>query len=255
MAWRQLERHGAQWDAGCTVWGSTPTCRGFDHFNGFYSAASDYFTHNVGGNSLDYHFDFKNDLDAIGVYTTHRVTTAVQTWIAKQIQASASAKTFAYVAHEAVHGPLEVPVSYIEGPCEQLVPASHPSRRIYCGMVRAADESLKNISETYKQLGIWDQTLTIVSADNGGNVNDGGNNYPLRGNKATTWEGGVRGMGFISGAGIAPHVAGTVSHDIIHVSKHAPCLRLSLALRLGLALCASTSAPIFSACHLALSLV
>jgi hypothetical protein len=118
------------------VWGSTPTCRGFEHFNGFYSAASDYFTHNVGGNSLDYHFDFKNDLDAIGVYTTHRVTTAVQTWIAKQIQASASAKTFAYVAHEAVHGPLEVPVSYIEGPCEQLVPASHPSRRIYCGMVR-----------------------------------------------------------------------------------------------------------------------
>ena len=24
-----------KWDAGCTVWGSTPTCRGFDHFNGF----------------------------------------------------------------------------------------------------------------------------------------------------------------------------------------------------------------------------
>jgi arylsulfatase B len=29
-----------KWDAGMTVWGSTPTCRGFDHFNGFYSAAS-----------------------------------------------------------------------------------------------------------------------------------------------------------------------------------------------------------------------
>ena len=36
-----------KWDAGMTTWGSTPTCRGFDHFDGFYSAASDYFTHMV----------------------------------------------------------------------------------------------------------------------------------------------------------------------------------------------------------------
>ena len=69
-----------------------------------------------------------------------------------------------YVAHEAVHGPLEAPVSYIEGPCSQLVPEDHPARRIYCGMVRAADESLRNISDTYKGLSIWDETLVILSA-------------------------------------------------------------------------------------------
>jgi hypothetical protein len=125
------------------------------------------------GTAYDYHFDFQTDLDARGVYTTHHVTTAVQNWISKQIGHSNAAKTFAYVAHEAVHGPLEVPYSYIEGPCEQLVPADHPSRRVYCGMVRAADESLRNISETYQQLGIWEQTVVILSADNGGNVNDG----------------------------------------------------------------------------------
>jgi hypothetical protein len=155
------------------------------------------------GQGYDYRYDFAVDSAAAGDYTTHRVTTAVQSWIEKQIRHSAAAKTFAYVAHEAVHGPLEVPVSYIKGPC---------------GMVRATDESLKNISDTYKSLGIWEQTLTIVSADNGGNVNDGGNNYPLRGNKATTWEGGVRGLGLISGAGISSKVAGTVSHEIIHVT-------------------------------------
>lgn len=217
-----------KWDAGMTVWGSTPTCRGFDHFSGFYSAASDYFTHNVGA-AYDYHDDFAIDHAARGEYTTHYVTSAVQAWISKQIHHSAAAKTFAYVAHEAVHGPLEVPVSYIEGACEQLIPANHPSRRIYCGMVRAADQSLQNISDTYKQLGIWDQTLTILSADNGGNVNDGGNNYPLRGNKATAWEGGVRGIGFISGAGIAPQLTGTVSHEILHVTDWYPTIAAGIA--------------------------
>jgi hypothetical protein len=111
--------------------------QGFDHFNGFYSAASDYFTHNVGA-GYDYHYDFKIDKSAAGVYTTHHVTTAVQAWIEAQIRHTATAKTFAYVAHEAVHGPLEVPFSYIEGPCQQQIPASHPSRQIYCGMVSHA---------------------------------------------------------------------------------------------------------------------
>jgi arylsulfatase B len=37
-----------KWDAGMTAWGSTPSCRGFDHYRGFYSAASDYFKHTVG---------------------------------------------------------------------------------------------------------------------------------------------------------------------------------------------------------------
>eukprot|EP00041_Stephanoeca_diplocostata_P031143 m.963668 g.963668 ORF g.963668 m.963668 type:complete len:731 (+) comp23897_c0_seq6:130-2322(+) len=218
-----------KWDAGMTAWGSTPTCRGFDNFHGFYSAASDYYTHMVGG-GFDYHNDTAVDDSVKNTYTTHAVTAAVQQWIRLQVsQHGAGMKSFAYVAHEAVHGPLEVPVSYIDDECRRRIPDDFPSRLIYCGMVRAVDESVGNITQTYKELGIWNNTLVILSADNGGNVGDGGNNYPLRGNKATTWEGGVRGLGFVYGAGLAAAVQGTVNHEIFHVTDWLPTLVVGAA--------------------------
>ena len=79
-----------KWDAGMTTWGSTPTCRGFDHFRGFYSAASDYFTHSVGP-GFDYHKDVEIDESDAGVYTTTAVTSAVQQWISGATAAGATA--------------------------------------------------------------------------------------------------------------------------------------------------------------------
>ena len=107
-----------KWDAGMTTWGSTPTCRGFNYFNGFYSAASDYYTHMVappiiegGVPGFDYHTNYKCDDTASGIYTTHRVTTAVQN-DRKYNEKNASA-THSRMLHMVVHGPLEVPLSYI----------------------------------------------------------------------------------------------------------------------------------------------
>jgi arylsulfatase B/arylsulfatase I/J len=149
--------------------------------------------------------------------------------VTAQVAALASAKTFAYVAHEAVHGPLEVPARYINEECSALVPASHPTRLIYCGMVRAVDESVLNITQTYEKLGILEDTLIVLTTDNGGTPKDGGNNYPLRGNKATPFEGGVRGLAFVSGAGLAPSVRGTVSNGFMHVVDWLPTLAGGMA--------------------------
>ena len=175
-----------KWDAGMTAWGSTPTCRGFDHFRGYYNAAEDYYTHMVGP-GFDYHIDERGndkggdvELFEQGTYSTLVTTGAVQDWVTGQLAARRSAKTFAYVAHQAVHGPLEVPAHYITGECEALIPASYPVRRIYCGMVRAVDESVRNITATYETLGILNETLIVLTTDNGGTTDDGGNNYPLR---------------------------------------------------------------------------
>jgi arylsulfatase A-like enzyme len=53
------------------------------------------------------------------------------------------------------------------------------------------DESVRNITRTYEQLGILNDTLVILSTDNGGSPKVGGSNYPLRGNKGNAFEGGV----------------------------------------------------------------
>lgn len=91
-----------------TAWGSTPTCRGFDHFAGFYSAATDYFSHEVGG-TLDLRNDTLPDRKQAGFYSTELFTKRAQAWIQRTLAEDPLAKTFTYLAHEAVHGPLDAP--------------------------------------------------------------------------------------------------------------------------------------------------
>lgn len=95
--------------------------------------------------------------------------------------------------------------------------------------MHAVDQSVKNITDTYEQLGILNETLIIFSTDNGGNVDTGGCNWPLRGQKATTFEGGVRGVGFISGAGLAPEVRGRISQDLLSVADWLPTIVAGVA--------------------------
>ena len=58
---------------------------GFDPYVGFYSAASDYYSHMVGP-GYDYHNDLLVDTTASTVYTTHKVTDDVMHWITAQVK-------------------------------------------------------------------------------------------------------------------------------------------------------------------------
>jgi hypothetical protein len=109
------------------IWGglrSVNNCR-YSHYNGFYSAASDYYTHDV-GLGYDYRYDLSPDYNASGIYTTEKVTSAVQEWIRSEVATAAAtaagpvgtatavaaspsapasmSNTFAMVMHQAVHG-------------------------------------------------------------------------------------------------------------------------------------------------------
>ena len=117
-----------------------------------------------------------------GRYFTELVTANAIGWLEGSVRENASRPTFAYLAHESNHAPMEVPMSWIAEGCLKIPPAN-PTRRMLCGMMRAVDSSVHNMTGAYKRLGLWEQTVVIFSTDNGGNTDTGGNNSPLRGNK------------------------------------------------------------------------
>ena len=131
----------------------------------------------------------------------------------KTVPGGPMAPLFVYLAYQAVHAPLQAPADYIA----RCPTVKEPRRRILCGMMTAVDEGVRNVTETLAAAGRTNYTL-IFTTDNGGTGASAGTNWPLRGQKATMWEGGVRGVGFVAGAGIPPAVAGTTSHTLIHVT-------------------------------------
>jgi arylsulfatase B len=213
-----------KWDAGATSWGCSPNCRGFDYFSGFFNADNDYYSHRPGP-YLDLRVNFEPDANETGVYETTLITGRVQDWITRTVAAKGpDSPTFAYVAHQAIHGPQQVPQSYIDGFCTDSIGLGSPVRVLACGQVRSVDESLANITATYKALGIWDETIVIFTTDNGGNTDTGGSNWPLRGNKATMFEGGMRAAAFVSGAGLAPSVLGSANFELYSLVDWMPTI-------------------------------
>ena len=55
-----------------------------------------------------------------------------------------------------------------------------PERRVYLAMLSAIDQSISQVVETLKQVGMYENTLIIFTTDNGGSVSHAGSNYPLR---------------------------------------------------------------------------
>ena len=121
-----------------------------------------------------------------------------------------------FVALQAVHEPVEVPERYLSPSI------GDPVRRGYAGMVSAVDEGVGNLSRELKRGGRWNQTLLVVSGDNGGWRGYGGLNYPYRGHKATLWEGGVRGLGWMVAPGRIAE--GRRFEGLFHVTDWLPTL-------------------------------
>ena len=71
-------------------------------------------------------------------------------------------------------------------------------------MVRALDDSIGRIINTFEKRKLLDDTIIYFTTDNGGDPDWGGNNWPYRGTKHTQWEGGIKAIGSIRIPGVLP---------------------------------------------------
>jgi arylsulfatase I/J len=94
-------------------------------------------------------------------------------------------------------------------------------RQRYAAITNLADGYIGRLVDALKAKGMWDNTLLVLSADNGGlAIADGfggANNFPLRGSKISNMEGGVRVNAFASGGFVPAARRGAVESGFIGI--------------------------------------
>jgi len=137
-----------------------------------------------------------------------------------------SSPFFLYLPFQNIHGPYDVPLSYVEL-YTNMTDLTEEEKVMY-GYISEMDDVIGDILETLHERNLYDNTLIIFSSDNGAPPGPRGvrdRNWPLRGHKTQIWEGGVKVPGFISG-GILPIASrGTISHELYHVTDWLPTIQ------------------------------
>jgi len=156
----------------------------------------------------------------------------------EQLQREKQQPLFLFYAPHVAHCPLQVPQAYLDqfdfmDNDEELCKAQtknilspdkqsplYSCRKQYHAMVKVLDDILGSLVDRLKHHGLWENTLMVVTSDNGGPVDpeeSGATNYPLRGGKYSDWEGGVRATAFVSGGYIPENRRGKIVRHPIHI--------------------------------------
>ena len=186
-----------KWHLG-SLEGEVPNDRGFDEFHGFLGGAHPYW---IAGSRSKITHNREHDPLAKG-HATELFTKWAEDFIREN--AGKESPFFCYLAYNAVHGPLRV---------EKSKPASAPEawvkkaldrgvsflRSDYVAILEHMDHNIGQLVSVLDELGVAENTLIVFVSDNGGCTMEEaaaggrfpGNNGPLRGGKATTYQGGL----------------------------------------------------------------
>lgn len=178
-----------------------PLQRGFDFFYGHGNNGIDYYTHERYGVPSMFSGNRRTEEDR-GTYATDLFRREALNFL-KQ---SDDRPWLLYLAFNAPHGAssfaeddaksatgkkkgvgVQAPDEIVEEYRRQGVADS--LARYYAAVTRM-DAALGEIFDYLRETGAWDNTLFLFLSDNGGSGNGG--NAPLRGQKSTMWEGGLR---------------------------------------------------------------
>jgi arylsulfatase B len=183
-----------KWHLGACHPGYLPTYRGFDSYVGYLAGGQGYYNQAYDRNATNCNMgqclgpNYRSNYSS--VFFANEATRIVQ-------HHSATARDdplFLYLAFQSVHNPYDDPPIDVDALFPEIVDRT---RRIYAGMIWMMDRAVQQVVEAFQTYGLWEDTVVIFTADNGGI--GPGSNYPLRGTKVHHWEGGIKAAAFVRG--------------------------------------------------------
>jgi arylsulfatase A-like enzyme len=133
-------------------------------------------------------------------YLTEDLTEQAVDFIDEQANSKEKKPFFLYYCEFAVHAPLQAPQASIDYFNSKPTKGwNGHANATYAAMIKSLDESVGRIFSKLKETGLDENTLVIFMSDNGGISYDAKyaqglttSNAPLKGGKATVFEGGIR---------------------------------------------------------------
>jgi arylsulfatase A-like enzyme len=185
---------------------NTPNERSFDHFHGFLGdMMDDYYNHRRHG--FNYLRLNDKEIDPQGHatdlftqwaidYLRERSTKSVRVEGVPPSNRGQDARDtrqpfFLYLAYNAPHAPIQPPPEWLDR-VKQREPGISDTRAKLAALVEHLDAGIGKVLAVLKETGLSDNTLVIFTSDNGGQLNLGSLNGPLRAGKGDMYEGGIR---------------------------------------------------------------
>lgn len=166
---------------------NTPNERGFAHFRGFLGdMMDDYYHHRRHGNN--YMYDNRQQIDPEG-----HATELFTDWSIDYLKERAAEDRpfLLYLAYNAPHTPIQPPPQW-----EQKVLAREDGidgqRAKLVALIEHMDDSIGRVLKTLEDNGQADNTIVVFTSDNGGQLNVGASNGPLRDGKQSVYQGGLK---------------------------------------------------------------
>ncbi len=119
----------------------------------------------------------------------------------KVIDHAGDQPSFLYLAHHAVHTPMEAKADDVKHFEAKLKIGEHHQNAVYAAMTKSLDDSVGRVLAYLQERGLEQNTIVVFASDNGGYIGvdkKSGqtipvtNNAPLRSGKGSLYEGGIR---------------------------------------------------------------
>ena len=166
-----------------------PMEHGFNSFHGFLGdMMDDYFDHRRHG--INYMMRDQQEIDPEG-HATDLFSKWAAEWITARNTEHDDQPWFLYLAYNAPHTPIQPPKDWLKK-VQNRQPELPETRSKLVALIEHMDEGIGQVLASLHQNGGERDTMVIFTSDNGGQLNVGANNGPLRDGKQSMYEGGLR---------------------------------------------------------------